>query len=403
MATEVLAFHELSFVPDGDEVVVGRVDTGVYVVLDADGAELLHRLAGGMTPSDAAGWYEARFGEPVNIVGFVGTLRELEFVRDTAPDRASGMVQVPKIRFQRLGRALFSWPAWLGYAGLVATWVVLLVRLPQLRPAPLQVFFTGSLLAVQLAIALGQAALVFLHEAFHALAGRRLGLPTRLGLSNRWIYLVAETELNALFSVPRRKRYLPFLAGMLCDLLIVSILTIAAELTRNGDGSLPLASRFLLALAFTVLMRLAWQFQLYLRTDLYYVFATALNCYDLHEAGKALLRNRLWRAVGRRNRLVDEEQWTERSRRAGTWYGPFLVLGVLVMLLVTLLAAVPVTLHYLATVLDRISSGRFDGAFWDALVSAALNIGQFVLVGWLSVRRRRGTDRTGQHLRERAA
>jgi hypothetical protein len=159
------------------------------------------------------------------------------------------------------------------------------------------VFFTHSLLVVQLSMIVGQLPLVFLHEAFHTLAGRRLGLRSRLGISNRYMYIVFETQMNGLLSVERRKRYLPFLAGMVCDVVELSLLGLLANATRDANGSFSLTGRIALALAFTVVIRLAWQFQLYLRTDLYYVFSTALSCHDLHDASTTLLRNRIWRLL----------------------------------------------------------------------------------------------------------
>ena len=111
--------------------------------------------------------------------------------------------------------------------------------------------------------------LLFLHEGFYILAGRRLGLASRPGIGNRLTYIVFETELNGVHSVPRAQRYLPFLSGMLADGLALAALDLAAEASRHTDGSLPLAGRVCLGLAFTVVLRIAWQFQLFLRTDLY--------------------------------------------------------------------------------------------------------------------------------------
>ncbi|WP_393097034.1 hypothetical protein [Streptomyces sp. LN325] len=80
MAGDGLVFHELSFVPEGEEVVVGRLDTGSYAVFPADGAELLRQLMRGMTLGAAADWYETTFGEDADLQDFVTTLRELGFV-----------------------------------------------------------------------------------------------------------------------------------------------------------------------------------------------------------------------------------------------------------------------------------------------------------------------------------
>lgn len=386
MTRAALAFHELSFVEEGDEVVVGRPDTGEFVVLPADGARLLARLVDGTEPGQAAVWFEQEFGEPVDIEEFLETLGELGFLRELGDAEP---VPPTAVRFKRLGRALFSPVALCCYGIVIVAGLAVMTMRPDLRPGPGQIFFTGSLVVVQLVITFGQLPFIFLHEAFHALAGRRLGLPTRLGISNRLMYIVFETTMNSVMSVPRTRRYLPFLAGMLCDLVQLGALYLVADGTRAPDGTLSPVGLVALAFAFTVLMRLAWQFQFYLRTDLYYVLATSLNCYDLHAAGTALVRNRIWRLLGKPHRLVDEQQWTERDRQIGRWYGPLVVFGVVVCIAVTAFASLPVVVTYVELIAQRLVSGTFDGRFVDGVVSLSMNATTFTLMIVLSRRKRR--------------
>ncbi|WBP87936.1 hypothetical protein [Kitasatospora cathayae] len=377
----------MSFVPDSDdEVLVGRLDTGSYAVFPADGAQLLRRLTEGMPLDEAAAWYEETFEEPVDVEDFVATIRELGFVREGGAGEAA---PVAPVRFQRLARAAFSPVAWFCYAAVLVVWLLAVVRHGELRPAPSQIFFVKSLLVVQLVITFGQVPLLLAHEGFHILAGRRLGLPTKLRLSNRLTYIVAETQTNGLMSVERRKRYLPFLAGMVCDGVVLAVLGLIAAADRHDDGGFSTLGRACLALAFTVVMRIFWQFQLYLRTDLYYVFATVLRCYDLHDASKAVLRNRVWRLLRRPERQVDESRWTEQDRKVGAFYGPFILLGFCVLAGVTVFASVPVTVDYVRIAAEALGSGRVDAHFWDSLLSLALNAAQVVALVVLSRRKRR--------------
>ncbi|MGK4585842.1 hypothetical protein [Kitasatospora sp. HPMI-4] len=377
----------MSFVPEGeDEVLVGRLDTGSYAVFPADGAQLLRRLTEGMPLDEAAAWYEETFEEPVDVEDFVATIRELGFVREAGAEEVSPAAPV---RFQRLAHAVFSPVAWLCYLAVLVFWLLAVARHGELRPAPSQIFFVRSLLAVQLVITFGQVPLLLAHEGFHILAGRRLGLPTRLRLSNRLTYIVAETQTNGLMSVERRKRYLPFLAGMVCDGVVLAALGLIAAADRHHDGGFSLTGRVCLALGFTVVMRICWQFQLYLRTDLYYVFATALRCYDLHDASKAVLRNRIWRLLRRPERQVDESRWSEQDRRVGAFYGPFILLGFCVLAAITVFASVPVTVGYLRIATHALGSGRVDAHFWDSLLSLVLNAAQAVALIVLSRQKRR--------------
>ncbi|MEU6367047.1 hypothetical protein ABZ876_15260 [Streptomyces sp. NPDC046931] len=388
MADGGLFLHELSFVPEGDDVVVGRLDTGSYAVFPSDGAELLKRLAQGMPLRAAADWYESVFDEPVDLDDFVATLEELGFVREDGEPPPDDAPPAP-VRLRRLGRAVFSLPAWGCYLAVAGGWAWAVAGHTDLAPHPSQIFFVHSLLVVQLVITFGQVPLLLLHEGFHILAGRRLGLPTRLRLSNRLTYIVAETQINGLLSVPRAKRYLPFLAGVVCDGVVLGALGLVADATRNADGSFSLTARVCLALAFTVGVRVLWQFQLYLRTDLYYVAATAWNCYDLHDAGMTLLKNRMWRLLGRSDRVVDEEKWTPRDRRVGKFYGPFIVLGYGTLAGITAFVSIPVTIQYFTIARQAVGSGHVNAAFWDAVLSLCMNIAQVVALVVLSRRKRR--------------
>jgi hypothetical protein len=381
----MLALHDLSFVDEGDEVIVGRVDTGFFVALPPDGAELLRRLSEGMTPPEAAAWYERTYAEPVDVSDFVTAIGELGFLRSAASDQTPAA----RLRFAGLARIVFSRMTAVCYVVLIGVWLRLLVNHPDLRPSPRQLFFTSSLVMVQIVITVGQIPLLFLHEGAHVLAGQRIGLTSRLNVSNRLTYVVFETELNGLLSVSRRRRYLPFLSGLLVDFAVLAAFGLAANLTRDGTGGLTLPGALLLSLGFTVLMRIAWQFQLYLRTDLYYVFSTALRCLDLQAASKALLLNRLWRRINRPERLVDEDQWTEHDRRVGRWYGPFLVVGVVTTVLIMVFGSAPIIGQYFASIFRHLGSGRFDGGFWDSMFSLGFNIGQLVLLYWLAKRKRR--------------
>jgi hypothetical protein len=391
--SQQLALHPLSFVEQGEDVVVGRVDTGSYAVLPTDGAELLRRLSDGLTLDEAAEWYQATYDEAVDMDEFVEALTDLGFVSDgTMP------VEAAAPRFQRLGIILFSAPAFLGYAILAVCWLALVGRHADLRPHPGQVFFSNSLLLVQATLFLSQIPLLFLHEGFHVLAGQRLGLRSKLNVSNRYGYLVFETQSNGLLSVPRRKRYLPFLAGMVLDVVMVSLFALIAEATRHPDGSLSMLGKACLAIGFSVVLRIAWQFQLYLQTDLYYVFSTLLNCHDLHVASMAIAKNRLWRMLGWRDRLVDEDQWTARDRKVGSWYGTLLVFGLVAAIALTAFGSIPIAISYIETTYRHLTSGNLNAEFWDAVLSVSINTTEFTAVFFLSRRKRRLNARRAPRL-----
>ncbi|MFG2351722.1 hypothetical protein [Streptomyces phaeochromogenes] len=383
-------FHPLTFVDEPDGVVVGRSDTQSYAVLPDDGAALLRRLASGMTPEEAAQWYHTEFGESVDMTDFLDTLRELGFVRE-GTDEPAGL---PPLRLRRLGAWAFSPAAWLAYTALVAAGVVMLVTHPGVRPHADHVFFSPSLVVVQVSLALAQVPAVSWHEFFHVLAGRRLGVPTRLSMSRRLYFLVVETDLDGLYSVPRRKRYVPFLAGMLADVLLFSALTLLAV---SGPSW---AAGPALAVAYTTLLRLAWQFYFFLRTDLYYVLTTLLGCSALHEATSVYLRTKLSRLPGvRPPDRGDVSAWSPRDRLMAPWFALVTVCGVGFLLATAVLAVVPLLWGFATRIGPELAHGTAGGAgFWDSVVSLTLFVAEVALLVLVS---RREAARKGSQPRSK--
>lgn len=394
-----LRFHTLSFLDEGGECVIGRPDIDSYGVFPPDGAELVRQLQAGRTVPQAAAWYEQAYGERVDLDEFLITLHDLEFLR--ADDDEEGILAAPSadgqqsVRWQRLGQLLFSRPAWALYGCLVALTLALCVRDPGLAPSRQNIFFTRSLLVVELTLFAGQLPLTLVHELFHVLAGRRLGIRSRLRLSHRLYFLVFETVLDGLVAVPRRRRYLPMLAGMVADVLVMSGLTVVAAATRNADGDVSLLGGICLALAFTTLLRIAWQFYFYLRTDVYYLITTVLGCVDLHTTTKELLRNRLNRLLGRTDRLVDEERWHPRDRRVARWYAPLAVAGYAISIAMLLLVFLPLMWRFMDTAITNVflDGAGSSGQFWDSAGLLALTVAQLALVGGLALRERRQAAR----------
>ena len=131
MAGPVLAFHQLSFAPEGDDVVVGRRDIDSYGVFPPDGAALVRELAAGRPLPDAARWYEDTYGEAVDVDAFVDTLIDLEFLR--AADEPVAAAE--PVRWQRVARALFSPVAAVLYGMVVAAAIGISLGDPSLRAA----------------------------------------------------------------------------------------------------------------------------------------------------------------------------------------------------------------------------------------------------------------------------
>lgn len=384
-----LALHPLVYLEDGDEVTIGRRDTESYAIFPPDGAELVRRLQEGATPAQAADWYEDTYGERADVGDVVEALHELGFVRVEGEEAAAP----EPVRWQRLGRAVFSPAAWVCYGLAVAWAVVSVVRRPELLPSPQDLVFSHYYAVITLVLLVVAVPLIALHEIFHALAGRRLGIRSRTRMSYRFYFLVVETSLDGLAGVERRKRYLPILAGMVADTVLISLAVIAAGFTHG------LTARLCLAVAFTTFIRVLWQFFLYLRTDVYVLITTVLGCVDLHTTSLRMLANRVNRLLGRTDRLTDESLWHPVDRRVARWYSWLLPAGYVLSLSTFLWGIGPVFLNMISASLDRFGAGH--GSTWvqllDAAVFLVLTFAQIAIALWLAARERIRSRRARLH------
>ncbi|WP_129306887.1 hypothetical protein [Streptomyces sp. L2] len=376
--------HPLTYLEEGEEVTVGRADIDSYGLFPPDGAELLRRLEAGTPPSEAARWYTEQYGEQVDMAEFLEVLEELELV---VKDGEQVAAPTGPVRWQRLGTAVFSPVAWVLYGALVIAALVAMVRRPELAPHYQNLFFTrSSLVLLTLGIVLGQVPWILLHEAAHALAGRRLGLNSTLSISRRFYYVVFVTALDGLVAVPRRKRYLPMLAGMIVDVLVISGLTLGAAAVPDTGGAAGVVHRLLLSMAFAVVLRLVWQFYFFLRTDLYYLAITVLGCNDLQTTARQMLRNRVMRLLRRPDRLVDESTWGTRDRQIARWYQWLLPAGYLFLTVTLLTAAIPTGIRLTEVAVHKLGSDLSPANVADVLTFLTLNFWEPVFAAYLALR-----------------
>jgi hypothetical protein len=380
ISDEPVALYPLTFLEEDGEVTVGRVDTGSYIVLPAEGAELLRQLGAGLTQRQAAQWFADTYGEQADVADFVAGLDEAGFLR-TAGEAA---VAVTPVRWQRLGKAVFSPASGICLVALVALWCALMVRYPAFVPGYRQLFFSRYVTVIELVTFLGQIPLLMLHESAHTLAGRRLGLPTSMSIGLRLYYIVIVTSMDALVGVERRKRYLPMLAGMLTDLAVCAVLALIAWLTMEPGGQLSLAGKVALALSLSTLLRIAWQFYFYLETDLYYIAVTVMRCVDLRTVARQMLRNRFRRVLRPGKPPADESQWHPRDRAVARWYS-WLMLAGYAFSIGSLYFVIPAATRMVSMCIDAFRLGQ-PAREADACAFIALNAAQVAVIGYLLLR-----------------
>jgi hypothetical protein len=350
---------------DGDTVNIGIVEQGIFLEIPAEGLDILNWLADGRTVGETADLYERKHGETADIEDFLTALSDEGFLQpagatgsaagttvtgaepdatdsgqpDAAASGAGGhthrrSVSLPWLT-PRMARRLVGWPVLLGCALIMAAGVGFAIDDPGLMPVPGEsLLFPVHFAALTWATLTISLFSVMLHEIAHVVAARAAGMTARIEVGNQLYVLVAQTDMTGIWLAPKRRRYLAFTIGLIADATTAALLIVFLWLSRHGYVDLPRwLSLLCTALVLTALIRVGWQFFFFLRTDGYYVFATAFNCKSLMTDTEDFLRNQVKRLRPSLPRvdqsgIPKREMWAIRVYSVAWIAGRFISVGV---------------------------------------------------------------------------
>lgn len=389
-----VAVYPFTRQPEGEEIVIGRTDTGVFLALPPDAVEILDLLRAGETVGQAQEIYARKYGETPDMEEFLTFLHGKGFVRVHDPEEPvraaprdpgtpaiSAIPATPPVRYHfadfpvALARQLFGVTALTIGAVIFALAVVAVILDPSLRPHRDSLVFSEDRTLKTLILVLMGYTTVFIHEMGHLIAARAVGVSSRLGISSRMWVLVAETDMTGLWSVPKRQRYLPMLAGPVIDLVSASLFTLVLSAQHRGWIALPpMAVELGRAMVVVYLLRLLWQCFFFVRTDFYYVIATFFGCKSLMKDTQAYIGNLSRRVLGGKagktaKAAVDQSHIPEGERRVIRSYAWVWLLGRILALWTLFSITLPVAAKYLLSSAETLMTG-FSGsryAFLDAL------------------------------------
>lgn len=373
------AAASLSLVTDGDDVTVGNPVTGTFVAVPAVGGLVLAALARGANVDQAADAARTHAGVDVDVTGFLAALQDagvLAYDDNAAPDRRVRWIAgVP----QRLAKPMFGKVAWCFYAAALVFTVIALVAQPALRPSFEDYMFLPDPMIAILVLYAFTAAVTMLHEAWHWLAARAEGVPARFRISYRGVFVVAETDLSLILTLPRNRRFGPMLAGPAFDVTVLAVAlglrwAYYATAAPIGDTT----ARLLGALVLTTLFNLVWQCAVFLRTDLYAVLACALKCENLYRVSWLTLKERL---LPLRTPEAEELRAASvRDRSVASWFSMLYLVGLLGVFTFTLYVVLPSAAGFTYWMIKNIGSlSATQPAFWESVAVAT-----FTIVGLLS-------------------
>lgn len=379
----------------GEEGEVGRPETGVFVELPPEGVDLIRWLAAGLPLGEVKRRFADRYGQAPDLEEFLSGIAECGFVRESPeePETPTGMPERSTARpapprgwhlLAGLPAERVSWvlarPMKVLYAAIWLGVPVLLALRPGLVPSPADAWLHPSVIVNGLALTLLGWTLVLLHELAHLVALRAVGCSGSVVLSHRLHFLVAQANMTAVRTIPRARRYGPYLAGMTWDATVL----MGSLLLRAAGAGGPLPG----ALAYLAGMHLAFQLAFFMRTDVYYVFTNLFRLGNLMEDTRRFIADLVRRGL-RRPARHDLTRIPARELRLVRWYGVFLVLGVAITLGQLGLYGAPVLVRFAGESAAGLARGVTSPAFWDAAAFLGMTAANFGLLAYVMVRDRR--------------
>jgi hypothetical protein len=395
-----LRLVKLSVVEENGSIVIGNPQSGVFVAVPPVGGVVIRALQAGTDLATAEAEARRFAGQPVDVAGFVSRLRGLGFVADEASTQQEPRHTAPiQQRHWLHGPArkkiawLFGPAAWGSFAAMAVFDIGVLIAYPQLIPHPraaYQLVHAGAGPSLVLLFPFATA-LVALHECGHWLAAHAAGLQARFGIDHRMYFLVFETDLSQLWSLRRRQRYGPLLAGMAFDAcMLAALLTVELGATNLWWTMPTFAAQLVAALAFTETAAITWQCLLFLRTDLYAVLATATGCHNLWQVKTLMLR----RALGILSPAQAAELATARPRdlKVATWFRWLWLGGLVAAAAWFAWFSLPLLAHVVAWAVPGLTTSPSTGKFWISLCCTAILAWRYGAPAAFTIRRAAATS-----------
>jgi hypothetical protein len=381
----VISLVPLSITPEENgEWYVGAPSSGEFVSLPAEGVYLIEQLQSGASLQAIHTSFAERYGQPPELDEFIDDLVSLGFVR-----AVNGEPVQPEGSRSRgialLGSLTAAQCRWLLSRPITALAVTVWLAFPSLLllghhvPAATDVvLFGNNLFAVFLLFVPLGWLMVCIHELSHSLTARALGCPAYTRFGNRLWYFVCETDLSSIYSLPRRQRYRPLLAGMTTDLLFLDLALVARHTS--------IFERPARVVAFMLFANFTYQVMIFLRTDLYYVFTTATRLDNLIPMARQEVNRFVGRLTGRQLPwTVDDTELTAGRRTIVRLYLLACAGGIALGAYTIGLLIIPANIRVLSAAISAVRAGpSFD--FGSAIFILLFIPTIYTTMGWTFVR-----------------
>lgn len=296
-----IRLHPLSRQLENGVAIIGRGDQ--FLELPPEGLHFLAWLDQGLSLAEARQRFEVRFNpfpDP-ELFAVLEAFLACDFVAAVDGQAIAPRLMPPATQTGWLSeswaRRIFSKPVLLGWLLAVIPATLLWIRSPAIWPRRADYFWLDYNFLIILVGLLLWLVDMFGHELAHLVACRARGIEASITWTQRLGFIpMSQTVMHNIWAVPRPARFLPIAAGMLVDVLRISVLIYL--LYFNLVGLLlwpPLLIKFLKFYLLTSTLALVSQFWLFSQMDGYFLLSALLGQRNLQADTRAWLKSRLFR------------------------------------------------------------------------------------------------------------
>lgn len=252
-----------------------------FLELPAEGHAFIGWLNDGLSLGEARQRFEAEFNPfpDEELLAVMDSFLESDFIaavdgQPITPQHAPTETQSEWIS-SAWAKPFFTTPMLLGWLMVTVPAMTLWVLTPSLWPRYQDYFWLDYNFLIILIGLLTWLIIMGMHETAHLLAARAKGIRATVTWTQRLGFIpMSQTVMHDIWAVPRNQRFLPLAAGMMMDVLSISLLIYLLYFQTIGWLTWPpVTMKFLKFLVLSITIGLTAQFWLFSKMDGYFLLS----------------------------------------------------------------------------------------------------------------------------------
>ena len=265
------------------EYTITRWDTDDTITAPEEVVAVIKELTHGNTVHDAA----KNAGVTIdNITSILRDLRGIGFIKSVDGSPLKDKQQKIHPWISGIRRGWFAWivskPVLLISFLFILSGIAIGLTNQSYLPSYKNYFWIDDIFIVIVSLQLIGFLLLFIHEVGHFIVTKAIGGEAIMRFSYRYIYFIAETESYHIGAVPKELRYLVYFAGMFVDFLVIALCYWIMFLVDTFQIEIGLFRLLLPAIIVLNIQGIVWQYNAFLKTDMYNFLSDYLNHDNLH-------------------------------------------------------------------------------------------------------------------------